>query len=520
LAVRSGDGLLIYRFEDCELDIGRHELRRGGIVRPVEPQVFDLLHFLIANRHRAVSRDEIFETVWRGRIVSDSVLGNRINAARKAIGDNGTQQRLIRTLRRNGFRFVGALSEETERSSSAGAHNPILVKPWKLSLVVLPFTFGLVDEELACICKGLADDLTTALARSRSFNVIAHYRLCADGGDPRQIASEFGAAYVIVCSLRKANNQVRLTVRLIDACTGLHIWARSETYGSSAGFADQDAIIAQIAAAIEPSIYAAEAMRQSRKPFEALDAMSGVTMALAVTRNRARQNYELAERYLARTIELEPDCAKAYSLVAFFLGVQVLWGWKPRERTISLALESARKSILLDNDDSWGHFALGWALTQNRSPEEGAEEYRKAIALNPYFPHAHYGLGSALGYVGRAEEALTAIEAGERLGAPEIFVGHGNSARAAVYFCGEKYDDAIKAAQRSVQQSPGLIVSLRTLFVSSGLEGKAEQARAAFKLLTSQGSSLSLNVIEGALPYIRDGDVNRTLEVFRRMGVK
>jgi DNA-binding winged helix-turn-helix (wHTH) protein len=81
---------MLYRFDNCVLDIGRRELRRGPIVCSIEPQVFDLLHLLITNRDRAVTRDEIFKTIWRGRFVSESVLGNRINAARRAVGDDGT----------------------------------------------------------------------------------------------------------------------------------------------------------------------------------------------------------------------------------------------------------------------------------------------------------------------------------------------------------------------------------------------------------------------------------------------
>lgn len=107
---RLGGAGLQYEFGNYVLDVQKRELRRNNALRPVEPQVFDLLHFLIENRERVVSRDEIFRAVWRGRIVSDSVLGTRINAVRQAIGDDGTRQRLIRTIRGSGFRFVGPVS--------------------------------------------------------------------------------------------------------------------------------------------------------------------------------------------------------------------------------------------------------------------------------------------------------------------------------------------------------------------------------------------------------------------------
>jgi DNA-binding winged helix-turn-helix (wHTH) protein len=103
---------LAFLFEDYILDPDRRELRRGSEIVPVEPQVFDLLAFLIGNRDRVVSKDDLLASVWDGRIVSESTLGTRMNAARAAIADSGEAQRLIRTLPRKGFRFVGDVREE------------------------------------------------------------------------------------------------------------------------------------------------------------------------------------------------------------------------------------------------------------------------------------------------------------------------------------------------------------------------------------------------------------------------
>ena len=116
---------MILRFEDCEFDTGQFELRRGGQAVLVEPQVFDLLRLLIENRDRVVTKDELFEQVWKGRIVSDATLNSRINAARKAIGDNGTDQRLIRTTRRRGFRFVGKVVEGNDQDGGDGCAPPL-----------------------------------------------------------------------------------------------------------------------------------------------------------------------------------------------------------------------------------------------------------------------------------------------------------------------------------------------------------------------------------------------------------
>lgn len=113
-----------YLFEEYALDTDRRELHRGTDVVSVAPQVFDLLNFLIRNRERVVSKDELIDAIWNGRCVSDAALTTRFNAARSAIGDSGQEQRLIKTLPRKGFRFVGAVREEQAPASAATAGPP------------------------------------------------------------------------------------------------------------------------------------------------------------------------------------------------------------------------------------------------------------------------------------------------------------------------------------------------------------------------------------------------------------
>jgi DNA-binding winged helix-turn-helix (wHTH) protein/pimeloyl-ACP methyl ester carboxylesterase len=109
---------VLFLFEDFALDCERRELRAGGAIVPVEPQVFDILVHLVENRNRVVSKDDLIASIWRGRIVSDSTLDSRINAVRKAIGDSGGQQRLIRTMSRKGLRFVGEVKSAAKTGKS------------------------------------------------------------------------------------------------------------------------------------------------------------------------------------------------------------------------------------------------------------------------------------------------------------------------------------------------------------------------------------------------------------------
>src|SRR6185437_8037837 len=172
-----------FLFGDHTLDADRRELRRGAEPISVEPQVFDLLIYLVENRDRVVSKDDLIAAVWGGRVVSDSTLTSRINAARKAVGDSGDNQRLIRTIARKGLRFVGSVSlppqdAERTRATSLPPHEvrkqprPALPPSDRPAIAVLPFDNMSGDPEQEYFSDGITEDIITALSKLRWFFVI------------------------------------------------------------------------------------------------------------------------------------------------------------------------------------------------------------------------------------------------------------------------------------------------------------------------------------------------------------
>lgn len=225
-------------FGDCVLDPDRRELCRGSKVIATGPQVFDLLLHLVENRERVVSRDSLLDTVWNGRIVSESTLASHINAARKAIGDSGKEQRLIRTVARKGFRFVGEVKEapasdgpdslKSGTTTSEEVAAQALVLPDKPSIAVLPFLNLSGDPAQDYFIDGVVEDIVSALSRIRWMFVIARNSSFTYKGraiDVKQVGRDLGVRYVLEGSMRKAANRVRITGQLIDATTGVHIWA-------------------------------------------------------------------------------------------------------------------------------------------------------------------------------------------------------------------------------------------------------------------------------------------------------
>ena len=196
-----------YLFEEYAFDTDRRELHRGADVVSIAPQVFDLLDYLIRNRERLVSKDELISAVWNGRIVSDAALTTRLNAARNAIGDTGEKQRLIKTLPRKGFRFVGTV-QEAQRPAIApvGSADRTATRRRRpvsaphLSIVVLPFANIGDDPEQAYFVDGVTESLTTDLSRiSGSFVIGRHTAFTYKGKavDVKQIGRELNVRYVL-----------------------------------------------------------------------------------------------------------------------------------------------------------------------------------------------------------------------------------------------------------------------------------------------------------------------------------
>jgi DNA-binding winged helix-turn-helix (wHTH) protein len=162
---------LRYLFKEFAFDTDRRELHRGADVVSVAPQVFDLLDYLIRNRERVVSKDDLISAIWNGRSVSEAALTTRLNVARSVIGDTGYEQRLIKTLPRRGFRFVGPVREVQEPACTAVIDDrvetpePALAPPDKPSIAILPFTNLSSDPDQDYFADGMVDEITTALSR-------------------------------------------------------------------------------------------------------------------------------------------------------------------------------------------------------------------------------------------------------------------------------------------------------------------------------------------------------------------
>jgi TolB-like protein/cytochrome c-type biogenesis protein CcmH/NrfG len=514
-----------FKFDNHTLDTDLRELRRGGEMVAMQPQVFDLLVQLLKHRDRVVSRDDLIALVWGGRIVSDSTLDSRINAARSAIGDNGKDQRLIRTIPRKGIRFVGAVNGQCDAQAAPPdeSESPALTMPDRPAIAVLAFDNMSGDREQEYFSDGISEDIITALSKLRWFFVIARNSSFTYKGRPvhmSQVAAELGVRYVVEGSVRRSGARVRITAQLNDTATGSHIWAEHYDRDLTDVFAVQDEITDAIVAAIEPQIYAAENFHSRRKPPNSVDAWDLVMRALSHHWRVTRPDSLAAQALLERAISIDPNYGQALALFATNHMFGVHLGWRDIATAAPIAEEAALAAISTDSEDAWAHTALGSVYFSTRRLDHSLAEFELALQLNPNFSLALGYYALALCYSGRWEDAFAATQRAIRQSPrdPSSAIYYGVAAYA--QFVGRNYQEAIALAREATRQRGDLSGAYRVLTVAAGMSGQIELARTALQELRRTQPNISLAWIATQLPWKLDADREHYMEGFRRAGLE
>ena len=522
-----------FLFADHTLDTDLRELRRGSEPIAVEPQVFDLLIYLVENRDRVVSKDDLIASVWGGRIVSDSTLSSRINAARKAIGDSGEGQRLIRTIARKGLRFVGAVRTQQNGAEPAPPSGtapddihqqgrPALPLPDRPAIAVLPFTNMSGDPEQEYFSDGISEDIITALSKLRWFFVIARNSSFVYKGKAapmKQVAGELGVGYVVEGSVRKSGERVRITAQLNDVTTGSHIWAERYDRDLADVFAVQDEITESIVAAIEPKLYAAENFRARRKQPDNMDAWDLVMRALSHYWRVTRQDNVVAQALLEKAIAIDPNYGQALGLLATSHTFSAHMGWEDMATAAPSAERAALAAILADGEDPWAHCALGCVYLFTRRFDDSLAEFELALKLNPNFSLAQGYYGLALSYCGRGEDAIAAAQRALRLSPRDPFSAVYYGIAAYVHFIARDYHEAMRLAREGLRQRGDFVGAHRVLTAAAAMAGQDHVAKVALQELRRAQPNISLAWIAREMPIQHDGEREHYLEAFRRAGM-
>jgi TolB-like protein/tetratricopeptide (TPR) repeat protein len=510
-----------FLFENYVLDPDRRELLRGKTPVSIEPQAFDLLLYLIRNRERVVSRDEVFASVWRGRVVSESALSTRINAVRAAVGDNGEAQRLIKTLPRKGLRFVGAVVEDYGPGGAARTEAPFNA-PTKPSIAVLPFANLSGDPQQDYFSDGIVEDITTALSRNRAFLVIARNSAFTYKGkqvDVRQVAQELNVRYVLEGSVRTSGSRIRVTGQLIDAATGHHLWGETFDGGMADIFDLQDQIVMRVVGAIAPQLEKAEIDRARHRSTEDLAAYDLYLHGLDNWNRWTQEGNARALRLFYAAIERDRDYSTAYGLAAscHLFAKANDWGGIFDPKEISLLVERAAD---MGVDDA---VALCWAGHAHayffNDLGRALLLIDRALELDVNLAIAWQRSGWVRAYAGDPDGAIASLNKAMRLNPlePRVFLTH--SAMAFAHFIAGRDDDAAEWAAMGLRAKPNWLPALRVAIASNAMRGRVDEAQRGLQLYLEIDPQVSIAKICGYYPLRRDLDRERLIVAMRKAGV-
>ncbi|MEM1128951.1 MAG: winged helix-turn-helix domain-containing protein [Pseudomonadota bacterium] len=442
-----------YQFEDRALYPALREIWQYSEPQPVEPRVFDLIHYLVRNRDRIVSKEELVLIIWEGRAISDTTLTSAVKAARRVLGDNGKTQSQIRTLHGTGFRFVGAVEEvPVERPALAAPVASAVAGP---SVGVLPFAHLGEDQSLG-LARGVTQDITVGLARTRWLAVSAtrNSPWLEDAGlDALEAGRRLGVGYLLRGSVTQVGQRFHLSVMLSD------VTARTEVWGNTFDRAGDDLIGLQhdvagvVSAAVEAEIDQRERRRAIRVPVRKMDARSAYHRASDLLYRFAPESFAEIEDLLDRAAQSDPDFARIPAAQSFLYWQRAFFhAGADREGDIARAMDFAWQSVEGDSQDPQGHWALGRAAILAEDREGAIEALNRAVACNPNFANGHYSLALAKLVAGDHAGGMAHVERALALSPNDPMCFAFVALRAMQQSFDGAHDAAVEAARRAARQ--------------------------------------------------------------------
>ncbi len=524
---------MIYLFGHFELDAARVELRANGVAVAVEPQVFALLSFLLESRERLVTKDELIERIWNGRIVSDSAVASRIKSARQALGDDGRAQRFIRTIHGVGFRFVADVSiaapatapvhEIRVHTNDAPIADPAHTVPTsRPSIAVLPFRLvGIAGPQFG-IADALPDDLITELSRLRWLFVIARgssFRFRGEDADIDRVRAALNVRYCLSGVVEILGNSMTVLVELCDTQDRGVVW--SEKFRTEVGAVHEirDEIVRAVISALELQIPLNEARLARLKLPEHLDAWSAYHLGLHHMYRFNKTDNALATSLFERAAATEPGFARAYAGLSFthFQDAFLRYADDTAE-SARLAQHFAEQSLERDQMDPFGNFTMGRAFLLRGELESSLPWLERANTLNPNYAQAKYSKGWVESMIGSTRESQLDVDTAMALSPLDPLRYAMLSIRAFSHFGRGEVAEAADWAERSAM-SPGAHSLISMIAAAAhGLNGNDERAKVWAASGRARDPGLSRVEFFRAFPFRDPATRRRLSEALARYG--
>lgn len=515
----------IYRFADLELDSMQFQVRRDGQVVPVQPQVFDVLLYLLKHHDRVVSKDELLDQIWSGRYISETTLSSRIKAVRKLIGDTGKEQRLLKTLRNRGFRFVGEVKVALgdARRIAAEPPPPGQAMP-ESSIAVLPFECPGGDAEQSYLGEGIAADIIALLARHRWLKVVSRgssFVYKVGEATPQEIGASLGVGFLLTGRVRRHGGRIRIDAELADSGSGRHLWGESFDKAESDIFAVQEEIAERIAASIEPELGQIVSRRVISKADADLDAWDCCQRGFWHLYRFTADDLRTARQWFVRALQINDELPRAHGGLAY-AAIQLAFYGSVTKRAAELdaALTSSQRAVDLDPWNAFSRFVRGRAQSLVLNFPESRAQLESAIELNPSFAQAYFALGFCLTNWDRAAEAMSFYDKAVLLSPRDPHIWTFHHMRAMAHFRLGQTDEAEHYVRSAVRQPNATYWPFATLCALLGDLGRIGEARAIADRLTRMKPGYSLDFARQDFFFTHPGPfVDRFIEGLERAGI-
>jgi TolB-like protein len=428
------------RFGAFELDAGAGELRKQGLKIRLQEQPLRILQMLLANPGQVVTRDELRNALWptNSYVDFDHGLNRSINKLREALGDSADSPHFIETIAKRGYRFIGDLSSPSTPGDS---------------IVVLPFINVSADSENEYFADGITEEIINVLAHISDLHVVARSSAFSFKGkhvDPRAVGEQLNVRTVLEGSVRRAENQLRITVQLVNAADGYHLWSERYDRELKDVFAIQDEIARSVAGRLRVEINNDEAGLLVKPGTENLEAYRLYVKGRALLYRRGTAVPRALE-CCQRALTLDPEYALAWAGLADSYTMLGYYGLAPPVELMPKGMDAARRAVALDPLLAEAHSALAIASllgTWNR--EDARREFLRSIELNPKYLQGH--LWYAFFYLqyseGQLEEGVTQAKLAL---VSDPLSGYAHAIHALTYLNAGKIDEAIQSGRRAVE---------------------------------------------------------------------
>jgi TolB-like protein len=512
---------VLYRFNECTLDLTRgHLLNASGEV-DLRPKSFEVLRLLVENAGRLLSKEEIHAAVWPNIVVTDESLARCISDIRAAIGDQA--QAVIKTVPRRGYRFAA----EVTTAGVTLSRGPEVARRLsdRPSIAVMPFTNMSGDPEDDYFADGVVEDIITGLSRMRWLFVIARNSSFTYKGravDIRQVGRDLGVRYVLEGSIRKAGKRLRVTGQLIDASVGIHLWADRFDGVLEDVFEVQDQVTARVLGAVAPNLEQAEIERARRKPTESLDAYDFFLRGLASFHKLTAKDVDDAEQLWHRAIELDQDYASAYAMASMCYAIRKGRGSiLDRGQEIAEATRLARQAVKCDRGDAIALSFAGYTLAYVAGQlDDGAAYLGQAVSLNPNLASARYLGGWVKVWLGEPDLAVEQFMHAMELSPVDPFLWQMLHGMAHAHFFAGRHEEAVARATMAMRENPESHAALRIAAASNALARRMEEAASVTARLRQLNPLLRVSNLRNTLGPYRDKKYLAMLEdALRRAGL-